>query len=96
MVFPWPNPGLNVSKLFNELVRVPGMTGKLIILEKSPDLRTYDAPALFFPTFSPFLLDDCAFAREFSVIIDRRFFLFPTKERKLVPFIRLSEKIKFV
>jgi len=27
------NPDLNVSKLFNELVRVPEMTGKLIILE---------------------------------------------------------------
>ena len=50
--FHGPNPGLNVSKLFNELVRVPEMTGKLIILKKpSTHLRIYDASILFFQLF---------------------------------------------
>lgn len=100
MVFLWPNPGLNVSKLFNELVRVPGMTGKLIILEKPPaHLRTCHAlPLSSSTTFSPFLLDDPALMRD--CIFDRsgivHFFLLSTQKRKLVPFIRLrAMKIKF-
>lgn len=48
MLFPWPNPGLNVSKLFNELVRVPRMAGKLIIVEKpSARPRTCDVRVRF-------------------------------------------------
>lgn len=49
MVFPWSNPGLNVSKLFNELVRVPRMGGKLIIVEKPPARpRTIRFPLVLF------------------------------------------------
>lgn len=73
MVFPRPNPGLNVSKLFNELVRVPGMTGKLIILEKpSARLRTYDAPDLFFQPSHRSRSMTAPFAREFGPIIGDR------------------------
>lgn len=81
MLFPWPNPALNVSKLFNELVRLPRMPGKLITHEKPfAHLRTHDASRSSFSPHCSRLMAAHSHVN-FSPVTDsvtgrRRFFVF--------------------